>query len=379
MAFIPLDGRGVKRRSQEQHDRSRTPFRKEKEQRSWQTPKRKREEVIRPPWQPLDLPSYSEGVVGLHQEIVDLATYLSPGPSEHASRLQVVDKLRSLVAELWPLAQLHVIGSFKTGLFLPGSDLDLVLLGRWPALPLRTLERHIEAKKLAQPGSMLVLAHASVPIIQFRDSETGVKVDLSFNLTDGLATVQLVNMWKLQNPSLRPLVLLLKQLLAERDLSTVYTGGLSSHCLTMMVVSFLQLHPRKEGASSNLGVLLLELLQLYGRDFNYSQIGLKLTDGGGYVAKNSLHPANGKRLVIFTNHLETLYRAFETFFFRWGEAPGSLSVESPFEQGLDMASSSFRMIEVSGAFSWAHGILARGVRGGMQTEGSVLARVVRGA
>ena len=36
------------------------------------------------------------------------------------------------------------------------------------------------------------------------------------------------------------LVLVLKQLLAERGLGTVYTGGLSSFSLTVMVVSFLQ-------------------------------------------------------------------------------------------------------------------------------------------
>ena len=35
-------------------------------------------------------------------------------------------------------------------------------------------------------------------------------------------------------------VLVLKQLLAERGLGTVYTGGLSSFSLTVMVVSFLQ-------------------------------------------------------------------------------------------------------------------------------------------
>ena len=68
-----------------------------------------------------------------------------------------------------------------------------------------------------------------------------------------------------QLPALRPLVLVLKQLLVSRDLATVFTGGLSSHCLTMMVVSFLQLHPRTQGTSLNLGVLLLEFLNLYGR------------------------------------------------------------------------------------------------------------------
>ena len=39
----------------------------------------------------------------------------------------------------------------------------------------------------------------------------------------------------------------------------VFTGGLSSYCLILMVVSFLQLHPRQDAAShsANLGVLLI--------------------------------------------------------------------------------------------------------------------------
>ena len=39
----------------------------------------------------------------------------------------------------------------------------------------------------------------------------------------------------------------------------VFTGGLSSYCLILMVVSFLQLHPRNDSAdpAANLGVLLM--------------------------------------------------------------------------------------------------------------------------
>ena len=50
----------------------------------------------------------------------------------------------------------------------------------------------------------------------------------------------------------------------------VFTGGLSSYCLILMVVSFLQLHPRNDSAdpSANLGVLLMGRL-LVIRSFGY--------------------------------------------------------------------------------------------------------------
>ena len=48
------------------------------------------------------------------------------------------------------------------------------------------------------PDSLLVLGHASIPLVQYRDSQTGLKIDVSFNLTEAVASSQLVNMWKLQ-------------------------------------------------------------------------------------------------------------------------------------------------------------------------------------
>ena len=57
-----------------------------------------------------------------------------------------------------------------------------------------------------------------------------------------------------------------------------------------MAVSFLQLHPRKDVSTlkTNLGVLLLEFFELYGRSFNYNQLGIRLRDGGAYVPRDEV-------------------------------------------------------------------------------------------
>merc|ERR1711935_347913 len=83
------------------------------------------------------------------------------------------------------------------------------------------------------------------------------------------------------------LVTLLKQFLLTRDLASVFTGGLSSFSITLMVISFLLLHHRKDAHSSkaNLGVLLLEFFQLYGQNFNYSDVGISIAGGGRYLRK----------------------------------------------------------------------------------------------
>ena len=70
-----------------------------------------------------------------------------------------------------------------------------------------------------------------------------------------------------------------------------------------MAVSFLQLHPRHDASTlkTNLGVLLLEFFDLYGRTFNYSQLAIRLRDGGSYVSREEVRFLQKQNLV--ENHL----------------------------------------------------------------------------
>lgn len=40
--------------------------------------------------------------------------------------------------------------------------------------------------------------------------------------------------------------------------------------------------------SINIGVLLIEFFELYGRHFNYLKTGIRIKDGGCYVAKDEV-------------------------------------------------------------------------------------------
>lgn len=86
---------------------------------------------------------------------------------------------------------------------------------------------------------------------------------------------------------LRPLTLVIKQFLAQRGLNEVYTGGLGSYAIMLMVLSFLQMHPRPDvnSAKANLGVLLIEFLELYGCHFNYERVVISVRQGGRYLPK----------------------------------------------------------------------------------------------
>ena len=99
-----------------------------------------------------------------------------------------------------------------------------------------------------------------------------------------------VQAFKQQFPSLEKLLMVLKLFLSLRKMNEVFTGGLSSYCLTMLVVSFFQMHRRVEASdpNANLGVLLIEFFELYGIQFNYSMLGIRIRDNGAYLLKNVL-------------------------------------------------------------------------------------------
>lgn len=81
---------------------------------------------------------------------------------------------------------------------------------------------------------------AQVPIVKLTDALTEVKVDISFNMVSGVNSARLIKSYKKTHPELFKLVMVLKQFLLQRDLNEVFTGGISSYSLILMVVSFLQ-------------------------------------------------------------------------------------------------------------------------------------------
>jgi hypothetical protein len=91
--------------------------------------------------------------------------------------------------------------------------LDLVVIGRWEKLPLRTLEVELLSSRIAEPQSIRVLDKASVPIVKLTDRVTQVKVDISFNMQSGVQSAELIKDYKSQYPVLSKLVLVLKQFL----------------------------------------------------------------------------------------------------------------------------------------------------------------------
>ena len=55
-------------------------------------------------------------------------------------------------------------------------------------------------------------------------------------------------------------------------MNEVWTGGISSYGLILMTVSFLQHQAHHEQTKIDLGKLLIDFFDLYGRKFNYEKV-----------------------------------------------------------------------------------------------------------
>ncbi|RPA98063.1 hypothetical protein L873DRAFT_1688927, partial [Choiromyces venosus 120613-1] len=241
----------------------------------------------------------------LHNEILDFIAYIQPRAYEHAVRRDVVHRVRTIVTKVWPDTDVRVFGSFAAELYLPTSDIDLVVISSSFAeinIPrysekasLYKLRQALVHSNIAKTGSLVVIANAKVPIIKFVDHETDINIDISFENSSGLVANETFINWKAQYPAMPILLTVIKQFLAMRGLNEVYLGGLGSFSVTCLIVSMLQMHPGSAsgglGPRRHLGIMLLEFLELYGKNFNTDALGICVDSRKpGYFRKADIFP-----------------------------------------------------------------------------------------
>lgn len=332
----------------------------------------------------------------LHQEIVDLADYLSPTPEESAARALVVRKCDTVVRKLFPGKKIECFGSFQTGLYLPTSDIDLVVIPASGNLndfddeelllrpPLRKLARALIKAGIADSRSVQVISRARVPIIKFTDRLTGHPVDISFNVASGLDGARFLKEQLDLFPALRQLLLFLKLFLDLRGLNEVFRGGLGSFSTACLLISFFQLHPLIQlgylKPEDNLGILLLEFLELYGRHLHYEKVGISVgLDKKSAEFKDTAN-AHGFVDVPF-GYYDKMDRGF------YNESrPGLLSIQDPQSPSNDLARPSFSVTSVRQAFEHAFNLLTaaaaeidsqpQSVGSYNRTDGSLLASLI---
>jgi len=153
-------------------------------------------------------------------------------------------------------------GSIRYGVCHPKSDLDMVVID--PKLPqgykrLNGLGALYNMKMLGRTLSRAGFTHinalnfAAVPIVKFRDPESGLDCDLNVNDRLGLINSSMIKEYCDVHPHLRPLLYSIKNWAKPLGLNSPspvvgHSVSFSSYALALMTISFLQ----KEGQLPNL-------------------------------------------------------------------------------------------------------------------------------
>ncbi|KAJ5479415.1 hypothetical protein N7530_004924 [Penicillium desertorum] len=242
----------------------------------------------------------------LHNEILSFYHWAKPQEFEHIVRADLVNRLETVFQQRYHNVSIRTFGSFASGLYLPTADIDLVLLSNtFLRTGVRTFgERKgqiyafsafLKSTNLAVPNSIECIASARVPILKYVDKLTGLRVDLSFDNDSGLIANDTFQKWKTQYPMMPVLLAVIKQFLLIRGLNEVPTGGLGGFSITCLVTSLLQ-HLPQGHMQPNLGTILLDFFNFYGKQFSYDRLAIRM-DPPGYFNKG-YYFGNPDRLTI---------------------------------------------------------------------------------
>ncbi len=296
-------------------------------------------------------------------------------------------RLTTLVTTLWPRAQVKIYGSHVTGLCLPSSDLDFVIC--LPAvhknIPADTpgalegrnainesnqklLARKLKSESWIDPRSIKIIERTVVPVIKVCTKDTkskSLQLDISFESFEhhGLDAIKLVTDTMNHFPMVKPLVLVLKQFLFDKNLLTAYTGGLSSYCLFLMVTKYLQVSSYHGWTDA--GVYLMGFLDFYGNHFDPRSQGISVKKNCYFSRRQSFQESTS------SSNLSSGQPGLLSYTF------DPLYVEDPISQGNNVGRNSFRICQIQRTFSDAHRALVASLEWDMNSaidfdEGSQL-------
>ncbi|OMJ71660.1 hypothetical protein SteCoe_30056 [Stentor coeruleus] len=287
------------------------------------------------PWVRPHTLKFDDPLLQLHEEIIDFYDYMQPSEKDNEDRLDVIQRIKTIAQELWPDSQIDVFGSYETGLWLPNSDIDLVIMtGTDEDLTELINAFAYKICSLGMASEMDRILTAKVPILKMKDRKTGIYLDISFNLDNGLQGISVVKEYLEKYPEAKYIVCVVKYFLKQRGLNDTYSGGVGSFLLFCLVISSIQQHPahrqdRKYYTRYTLAHYLVSFLKLYGEDFSYEIVGISIKGEGSYFKKASKN-------------------------WYYNEKPGYIAVECPQNPENDLGKNSFSIELVKKAFSHAY-------------------------
>ncbi|KAF5319580.1 hypothetical protein D9619_008493 [Psilocybe cf. subviscida] len=181
----------------------------------------------------------------IDREIHNFMEYMKPTPEELAAREDLVRRFQLFIQSHFKNGMgVTPFGSYVTGLYLPSSDIDIVLtlprIGPSAKVQLGAILAAVKASGFASKVDDVL--KATVPLIRIKDEITSIDIDLTASDGHALRSTAAVQKWLREETELkRALIFVLKRFLATRRCGTTYTGGINSYLLVWLVVAWVSI------------------------------------------------------------------------------------------------------------------------------------------
>ena len=245
------------------------------------------------------------GMLKLHYEIMDFYHFIQLNDEEKELRNITFNDIKNIIEENFTDYTCELYGSFKTGLSLPNSDIDILVLPKEVIMDENNIDTNIKNNGKSLYNSLkkiynifleinnefnsLEIINAKVPIIKCIYKKTNIHVDISIFKENAALAVKDIDKLTNINPEIKPLMLIIKYALRQRGLNEKYKGGVSSFIIFSLLYYYLndfkkrieyKIKYEKKERIGTLGYLLLGFFNFYGFDFNYQKLGLSIRNGG---------------------------------------------------------------------------------------------------
>jgi non-canonical poly(A) RNA polymerase PAPD5/7 len=256
----------------------------------------------------------TNGMLKLHYEILDFCDFIQLNNEEKKLRDDTFNFIKTTIESNYPEYNCILYGSFKTDLSLPDSDIDVLIISKVGKeedisknkILDEILKKINELLLSTKSFSYLEIIKAKVPIIKCTYKETNINVDISFFRKNGFSAVKTIEKVIDNFPEIKPLMLVIKYTLRQRQLNEIYKGGVSSFIIFSMLYYYIadfrkkiidDIKKGKKETELTLGHFLVGFFDFYGFQFNYEKLGISIRNGGFIYIRTD----EGKNLLSIEN------------------------------------------------------------------------------
>ena len=233
-----------------------------------------------------------KGMLKLHYEILDFYNFIQLTDAEIKLRKKTYTEINAVIEDNFPNYKCSLYGSFITGLSLPNSDIDILISSKEEENEKLNLQQNLEniytILKNKNIFKDLEIIHAKVPIITGLYISTNIHVDISLFKKNGVDAAEIINKIISIYPEIKPLMLLIKYVIRQRNLNQIYTGGISSFIIFTLLYYYIadlrkqidyEINKDEKEKLLSLGHLLVGFFNFYAYEFKYEKFGISISNG----------------------------------------------------------------------------------------------------